>query len=173
MIIAPMRAEDWPDVWTTLEPIIRAGETYALPRDMSEAAAQAYWCGPDRDVFVVRSDGAIAGSYYLRANQLGPGAHVANAGYAVHGDHQGKGLARAMCAHSLEMARTQGFRAMQFNLVVSSNARAVRLWQHMGFAIIGTVPEAFAHPVHGFVDAHVMFQEIDACSPRSPAQAHG
>jgi ribosomal protein S18 acetylase RimI-like enzyme len=160
MQIRPATDADWSAIWAAIAPTIRAGATYALPRHMSEADARAYWCGPDRDVFVAEIDGLITGSYFLRANQAGPGAHVSNAGYIVHPRFAGRGVATALCAHSLEEARARGFRAMQFNFVVSSNVRAVRLWQHMGFAIVGTLPGAFAHPDLGFVDAYVMFRSL-------------
>jgi ribosomal protein S18 acetylase RimI-like enzyme len=147
-------------IWAVLEPVFRAGETYAVPRDMTRKEALAYWLAPEKTTFVVEAAGRIAGTYYLRANQAGPGAHVANCGYITAVWAQGQGLARAMCAHSLEVARAAGFRAMQFNLVVSTNTRAVRLWQDMGFAIIGTIPRAFAHPVQGDADAHVMWRAL-------------
>lgn len=160
MKIEAFEAQDWPALWSILEPMIRAGETYALPRDMSEGAARNYWCGPDRAVFVARIEDVVVGSYFLRTNQPGPGAHVSNAGYAVHPAHYGKGIARALCQHSLETARTSGYRAMQYNFVVSSNVRAVALWEHMGFVIMGTLPGAFQHPSLGFVDAHVMYRAL-------------
>jgi ribosomal protein S18 acetylase RimI-like enzyme len=147
-------------IWAVLAPVLAAGETYALPRDMSRDGALAYWLAPEKITYVAEFEGRIAGTYYLRANQAGPGAHVANCGYVTAGWAQGQGLARAMCAHSLEVARAAGFRAMQFNLVVATNTRAVRLWQDMGFSILGTVPAAFAHPQHGYVDAHVMWRSL-------------
>ncbi len=147
-------------IWDILEPVIRAGETYALPRDMSREAALAYWLGPDRKSFVAEAGGRVAGTYYLRANQLGPGGHVANCGYVTAGWAQGRGIARGMCKHSLDIARVQGFTAMQFNLVVSTNRRAVSLWREMGFTEIGRLPGAFRHPVHGEVDALVMYQRL-------------
>lgn len=149
---------DAEDIWAILAPAFAGGETYAVPRDMTREAALAYWLAPDKTCFVAALEGRIAGTYYLRANQAGPGAHVANCGYVSAPWAQGQGLARAMCAHSLAAARAAGFRAMQFNLVVSTNTRAVRLWQDMGFAIIGTIPEAFAHPTQGDVAAHVMWR---------------
>jgi ribosomal protein S18 acetylase RimI-like enzyme len=143
-----------------LEPIIREGETYALPRDMTADAALAFWMASGNDVFVAEDAGAVVGTYFLRPNQLGGGGHVANCGYATAVDQRGRGTARAMCAHSLDYARTHGFRAMQFNIVVSTNERAVRLWHAMGFATVGRLPGAFAHPTHGYVDALVMFQSL-------------
>ena len=159
MIRAATRADD-DAIWTVLEPIIRAGEAYALPRDWSRDAALAYWHAPGRDVFVAADDGVIVGSYFICANQRGGGAHVANAGYATAQHAQGKGVARAMCEHSIEHARDRGFRAMQFNFVIASNTRAVALWQQMGFAIVGTLPGAFAHPTLGHVDAFVMYRRL-------------
>jgi ribosomal protein S18 acetylase RimI-like enzyme len=147
-------------IWRILEPTIRAGETYALPVTMSEAAALACWLGPDKETFVAEENGQVLGTYYLRANQLGGGSHVANCGYMTDAAAAGRGIARAMCEHSLERARARGFRAMQFNFVVSTNERAVRLWQSLGFEIVGRLPGAFDHPTHGLVDALVMFRTL-------------
>ncbi len=160
MEIRAARAEDTPAIWAIIEPIIRAGETYALPRDMTQTEAIAYWMGPDRENFIAEEDGRLFGTYYLRANQLGGGGHVANCGYMTAPEATGRGIARMMCAHSLERARDRGFRAMQFNFVVSTNERAVRLWQRLGFEIVGTLPRAFAHPKLGDVDALVMFKPL-------------
>jgi len=151
--------EDGDAVWAILEPILRAGETYALPRDWSREQLLAFWFAPDHEVFVAEDD-AIVGTYFLCANHLGGGAHVANCGYATSVAAQGKGVARSMCEHSLAHAKARGFRAMQFNFVIASNTRAVALWQRMGFSIAGTLPSAFEHPTRGFVDAHVMFREL-------------
>lgn len=160
MIIRPANSEDAEPVWRILEPVIRAGETYPLPRDMSRDAALAYWLAPHHAVFVAVEAGGIAGTYYLRANNAGGGAHVANCGYMVAGGATGRGVARAMCAHSLARAKERGFRAVQFNFVIASNERAVRLWQAMGFSIVGRLPGAFAHPAHGDVDALVMWRAL-------------
>lgn len=147
-------------VLAIVAPTLAAGQTYAMPRDLDTQGVQAYWFSPTHEVFVAEQDGAILGTYYLMANQLGGGAHVANCGYMTAPAAQGKGIARAMCEHSLGHARERGFRAMQFNHVVSTNARAVRLWQSLGFAIVGTLPLAFNHPVHGYVDSYVMFRAL-------------
>jgi len=147
-------------IWRILEPAFRAGETYPIPRDISRAEALAYWRTPGHSVFVAQDGGTIAGTYYLRANQRGGGAHVANCGYIVAAGAQGRGVARAMCAHSLGEAKSRGFSAMQFNFVVASNERAVRLWQSCGFKIAGTLPRVFAHPQRGLVDAHVMVRAL-------------
>jgi ribosomal protein S18 acetylase RimI-like enzyme len=155
--IRPATADDPPSIWRILEPVIRAGETYALARDMSAAAALAYWTGPEKVTFVAEADGGVIGTYYLRPNNQGGGSHVANCGYMTAPEAGGRGVARAMCEHSLHHARARGFKAMQFNFVVSSNERAVRLWQDFGFVTAGRLPGAFHHPRLGYVDALVMF----------------
>ncbi|AMG73548.1 GNAT family N-acetyltransferase [Sphingopyxis granuli] len=147
-------------IWAIIGPTIRAGDTYALDRDMGEEQALAYWFGADKEVFVAEVDGAVLGTYYLRANQAGGGAHVCNCGYMTAAAATGRGIARAMCDHSVERARARGFRAMQFNFVVSSNDRAVRLWQRLGFEVVGRLPGAFDHPAHGFVDALVLYRTL-------------
>ncbi|MBB4619689.1 GNAT family protein [Sphingomonas abaci] len=158
--LRPVRPEDQAALSAILMPVIRAGETYALDPAMTEAAALAYWLGPDKTGFVAERDGRILGSYYLRANQAGGGAHVANAGYMTAPGAGGRGVGRAMAEHSLDQARAMGFRAMQFNFVVASNERAVRLWLALGFAIVGTLPGAFRRPDGREVDALVMFRRL-------------
>jgi L-amino acid N-acyltransferase YncA len=160
MQIRLARDDDRNAIWHILEPTIRAGETYALAHDMNEADALAYWIGPDRETFVAEESGAIAGTYYLRANRDGGGAHVANCGYITAAHATGRGVARTMCEHSMERARERGFRAMQFNFVVATNDRAVRLWQSLGFETVGRLPQAFLHPRLGYTDALVMFRVL-------------
>ncbi|OHB27011.1 MAG: GNAT family N-acetyltransferase [Phenylobacterium sp. RIFCSPHIGHO2_01_FULL_69_31] len=160
MHIRPAAPSDAEAIWRIIGPTIRAGETYALDRDLPEAAALAYWLGAGRETFVAEADGQILGTYYIRANQAGGGAHVCNCGYMTAAEAAGRGVARAMCAHSLDHARSRGFRAMQFNFVVSTNVRAVKLWQSMGFTVVGRLPGAFAHPTEGYVDALVLFQTL-------------
>jgi len=143
-----------------LEPVIRAGEVFALPTDMTREAALAYWFAAGHWVSIAELDGAVVGSYYLQANQRGGGSHVCNCGYLTAGWALGRGVAGAMCAHSLEFGKSAGFRAMQFNLVVSTNAPAVHLWQKYGFTILARLPQAFEHPTLGFVDALVMWREL-------------
>jgi Acetyltransferases len=161
MIIRPARPEDAAALWRIVEPVIRAGETYALERDMSATAAMQYWMGDDKTTFVAEDAGEVVGTYYIRRNQAGGGGHVCNCGYMTAAAASGRGVARAMCTHSLDYARRAGYRAMQFNLVVSTNDRAVRLWQSLGFEIVGRLPGAFNHPVYGDVDAFVMFRTLD------------
>ena len=158
--IRPAETADEEAIWAILEPVIRGGETYTLPREMSRADALAYWFSKAHEVFVAESDGHIVGTYFLRPNQLGGGSHVCNCGYITSPAASGKGVASAMCSHSLEHAGKRGFRAMQFNFVVSTNDRAVRLWQRFSFDIVGRLPDAFLHPVHGYVDAYVMYRKL-------------
>lgn len=160
MIVRPAEDRDAGAIWNILEPVIRAGETYALPRDMSREAALRYWQSDTQEAFVADHDGAIVGTYCFRANQQGGGAHVANCGYVTAAGTMGQGIARAMCLHSIDLARTRGYRAMQFNFVVSTNERAVRLWQSLGFEIVGQLPGAFEHPTLGDVDALVMYRRL-------------
>jgi ribosomal protein S18 acetylase RimI-like enzyme len=147
-------------LWALLRPILTEGETFALPRDMSEDAAITHWCGGDHDTYVALIDGLIVGTFYIRHNQLGGGAHIANAGYATSVTSRGRGIARKMCGYSMELARQQGYRGMQFNFVVSTNHPAVGLWESCGFRILTRLPGAFLHPKLGFVDALVMFREL-------------
>jgi GNAT superfamily N-acetyltransferase len=147
-------------IWAILEPTIRAGETYTLPREMTRDAALAWWFAPAHEAFLAEENGEPVGTYFLRANQQGGGSHVANCGYITAPRATGRGVARAMCAHSLERARARGFQAMQFNFVVSTNERAVRLWQRFEFDIVGRLPRAFLHPSAGYVDALVMYRAL-------------
>jgi ribosomal protein S18 acetylase RimI-like enzyme len=160
LTIRPATGADGDAIWAILEPTFRAGETYPIPRDIGRVDGLAYWQTPGHTVFVAEDAGQIVGTYYLRANNRGGGAHVANCGYIVAVGAMGRGVARAMCDHSLGQARQRGFTAMQFNFVIASNERAVRLWQACGFTIAGRLPTAFAHPRLGVVDALVMVRGL-------------
>jgi L-amino acid N-acyltransferase YncA len=160
MTIRPVDSSDADAIWSILEPTIRAGETYTLPREMDREQALAYWFSSGHAVFVTEEGGEVLGTYYLRANQKGGGNHVGNCGYMTAAKASGRGVATAMCAHSLEYARTLGFRAIQFNFVVSSNLPAIHLWQKFGFATVGRLPGAFLHPSLGYVDALVMYRAL-------------
>nr|WP_268821581.1 N-acetyltransferase [Octadecabacter dasysiphoniae] len=152
---------DWPAIWTILEPVFRAGETYAVDRDISEQAAKAVWMDAPVDTFIYVGDAdEVLGTYYIKTNYSGGAAHVCNCGYVTSIAARGRGIARAMCTDSLEHAAHLGYRAMQFNLVLVSNVGAVALWQKLGFKIEGTLPAAFNHPQQGFVDAHVMWKTL-------------
>ena len=160
MTIRRAASGDRAAVWKILEPMIRRGETYTLPADMNEAEALAFWFSPGHEVFVWETDGEVLGTYFLRANQKGGGAHVANCGYVTAEAAQGRGIARAMCEHSMARAKERGFLAMQFNFVVSTNETAIRLWQSLGFETVGRLPKVFRHPEKGMVDAFVMYRHL-------------
>jgi ribosomal protein S18 acetylase RimI-like enzyme len=147
-------------IWNILAPIVRAGDTYALPREMGPDDALAYWFAAGHEVFVATNGADVVGTYFMQPNHQGGGSHVANCGYATAPSAAGRGIGRAMCEHSLVHATAKGYRAMQFNFVVSTNERAVRLWEACGFEIVGRLPRAFHHPSHGDVDAFVMFRTL-------------
>ena len=167
MVIRSYAAADWPGVWAILEPVFRAGETYAFPREMSERQAHDAWTAAGKQVFVAVDEptGDLLGTYYVKANFEGAASHICNCGYVVSERARGRGIAARMCEHSQREAIARGFRAMQYNLVVSSNEGAVHLWTKMGFAIVGTIPEAFRHPRLGFVDAYVMYKRLRSTEP--------
>ena len=159
--IVPLTEADWPKAWQIIEPVFRSGETYAVARNVSEADARRLWVeAPLATFVVVDEDDGVLGTYYLKANQAGPGSHVCNCGYIVSERARGRGIASAMCDHSQSEAVRHGFRAMRYNLVVATNTGAIRLWQKHGFEIVGTLPDAFEHPHDGFVDAHVMHKTL-------------
>lgn len=160
-IIRPFVQSDWPATWRIIEPVFRAGDTYSFAADITEEEAFRVWVEVPAVTFVAEGEtGLILGTYYLKANQPGQGSHVCNCGYVVGEATRGKGIASVMCEHSQQEAIKGGFRAMQYNLVVSTNTGAVRLWQKHGFEIVGTLPEAFLHPSKGFVDAYVMYKKL-------------
>jgi ribosomal protein S18 acetylase RimI-like enzyme len=158
LAIRKAQARDSAAIWVILEPVIRAGETYSLPRDMHREEALAYWFSPCHEVFVAEQEGELAGTYFIQPNQQGGGSHVANCGYITDAASFGRGVGRAMCLHSLEYAKARGYRAMQFNFVLATNERAVRLWESLGFEIVGRLPQAYLHPVAGLVDTYVMYR---------------
>ncbi len=157
LTLRPATPADRDALWAILEPAFRGGDTYAVDPGISREDALAYWTGPDREAWIT-ADGT--GTYYLRPNQPGGGDHVCNAGFATLPASRGRGTARAMLDHALERARARGFAAMQFNFVVATNTRAIAIWQDYGFDIVGRLPQAFRHPVEGFVDALVLHRRL-------------
>jgi len=155
-------AEDWRAIWPFLREIVRAGETYTWPRDVTEAEAHDAWFRPEpwRTFVAVDTDGTVVGTAKVGPNQDGPGSHVANASFMVDPAFVGGGVGRALATYAIDVARAAGYRAMQFNAVVESNERAVRLWQSLGFEILATVPEAFDHPTLGLVGLHIMYRQL-------------
>jgi len=153
--------DDWPDVWAVLRDTFAKGDTYAFAPDISESEAHRVWVGAPASTFVARdTDGLLLGTYFIKANQPDLGAHVCNCGYVTAPEARGRGVASRMCEHSQQVAVEMGFRAMQFNLVVATNEGAVRLWQRLGFEIVGRLPGAFRHRELGFVDAFVMYKTL-------------
>ncbi|MCO6046334.1 GNAT family N-acetyltransferase [Aeoliella sp. ICT_H6.2] len=150
---------DWPATWQVLEPVFRAGETYPYAMDISQEESRKAWIDHPTATYVATdSEGTIVGTYYIRPNQPPLGAHVANCGYVVAESARGQGIATAMCQHSQVEARGLGFKAMQYNLVVTTNEVAVRLYQKQGFTVVGRLPQAFHHPQQGYVDALLMYK---------------
>jgi len=173
--IRSFQKNDWIFTWRIIEPVFRAGETYAFSSEITEEEAYEVWIAIPVATFVaVDKDQQVVGTYYIKANQPGLGAHVCNCGYIVAEGARGRGIASQMCEHSQREARSRGFRAMQYNLVVSTNEAAVRLWKRHGFEVVGTLPDAFRHSTLGFVDALVMYKRLknvaDSSCHSLPAQ---
>ncbi len=160
IVIREATAHDRGAVWEIFHAVVAGGDTYvfdpATPRD----EAIAYWFQADARTYVAEHDGRVVGTYFLKPNRPGLGGHVANAAFMVSPSARGLGVGRAMGEHALDEARRLGYRAMQFNFVVSTNTAAVRLWERLGFAVVGTLPGAFRHSSLGFVDAYVMFRTL-------------
>lgn len=164
-VIRPATPADHDAIWAILEPIYRAGETYCIPPDIGREEALADWFAAPFSTFVAEYDGRVLGASHVGRNRPGPASHVANASFATHPEARGRGIARALVTHAKDWARAQGFRAMQFNFVVSTNEDAVHSWQKAGFDIVGRLPGAFLHPQHGYVDALVMFHDLTGEKP--------
>lgn len=149
-------------IWPFLHDIIAAGETYTLPRDLTEQQAREMWIlkPPSRTVVAVDNDGTVLGSAKMNRNHMGPAAHIASASFIVDPKHSGRGVGRALGKHVIEWARSSGYRGMQFNAVVETNTRAVALWKSLGFEVIGTLPEGFRHPTKGYVGLHIMHRRL-------------
>ena len=162
VVIRDATPGDWPAIWPFLRRIVAAGETYAYDRDLDEERARATWMlePPGRTVVAVAPGGAVLGSAKMHPNHGGPGAHVATASFMVDPAHAGAGVGRALAEHVLTSARAAGYRAMQFNAVVETNAPAVGLWRSLGFDVVATIPEAFHHPTRGYVALHVMHRRL-------------
>jgi ribosomal protein S18 acetylase RimI-like enzyme len=160
---------DFEDIWRIFHRVVAKGDSYVFPPDATREDARGYWLSADFKTFVTILDGAVVGMYKLRPNNIGLGAHVANASFMVDPECQGRGIGKAMGLHCLEEARCDGYLAMQFNFVVSTNTSAVKLWQQLGFEIVGTLPKAFQHAELGLVDAYVMYRFLDTPLLTHPA----
>ncbi len=151
---------DIPAILEIVAPILRAGDTYAIDSNLSDDDIIAYWMGKEKVTLVAEEAGEIVGTYYIKQNQGGGGSHVCNCGYMTSPKASGRGVARKMCEDSLIRAKELGYRAMQFNFVIASNAAAVHLWPKLGFEIVGRLPDAFMHPTLGETDALVMYRKL-------------
>ncbi len=158
--ITPATSADEERIWALLQPVFSAGDTYAVDPLIDREAAIAYWMEADKTAFILRVEGQAAGTYYIRPNQPGGGAHICNCGFITAPSARGKGVARRMLDHALIEAKQQGYRAMQFNFVLASNQRALAIWQRNGFATIGRIPQAFLHPKQGYVDALILHRSL-------------
>ena len=153
-------AADIDGVWEVLEPIIKAGDTLVHAPDSTKEKIIDLYFADDKFLYVAEHEDKVVGVFYIKANQPDLGSHVANAGYMVHQNYRGYGLAEKMCRFSLVEAKNLGFRAMQFNIVVSTNEVAIRIWKKCGFEILAILPKVFQHSKLGLTDAFVMFQEL-------------
>lgn len=160
MQIRPATQEDIPAILDIVAPILRAGDTYAIDPNMTDDEIIGYWMGRDKLTLIAEEDGDVVGTYYIRQNQGGGGSHVCNCGYMTSPKASGRGIARRMCEDSLVRAKEMGYRAMQFNFVIASNAAAVHLWPKLGFEVVGRLPDAFMHPTLGETDALVMYRKL-------------
>ena len=157
-MIREITKSDFESFWLTFSAVIQAQETYAFDPDMTQEQAFSLWCEIPLKSYVFVENKVVLGTYYIKPNAMGPSSHICNCGYMVSSEARGKGIARRMCEHSQKKAIELGFDAMQFNSVVSTNEVAVRLWEKLGFAIIGTIPRAYNHAQLGFVDSYIMFK---------------
>jgi ribosomal protein S18 acetylase RimI-like enzyme len=158
MQIQPATTQDFNDFWPTFQQVAQSGDTYGYPPNITKQQAQKNWMQTPTRTYVAKINGEVLASYYIKTNHEGPGAHVCNCGYMVAATARGQGLATALCEHSQQVAIELGYKAMQFNFVASSNESAVKLWQKLGFEIVGRIPAAFEHPEKSFVDALVMYK---------------
>jgi len=161
MSIREAGKQDWPAIWPIFHEVVSAGDTYAFEIDTTQQQAEKIWLQAPRRTFLFESHDEVLGTYYLKTNQAGPGKHVRNCGYMVSSKARGRGVATDMCEHSQGAALALGYKAMQFNFVAASNARAIRLRRQLGFDVAGQLPKAFHHPTEGFVDALVMFKWLE------------
>lgn len=158
MNIREATTNDFNSIWPIFHDIVKAGETYAYAIDTTKDQALNIWLSTPKKTYVIEDDEGILGTYYLKTNQAGPGDHVCNCGYMVSSAARGRGLAAAMCEHSQKIAKSLGYKAMQFNFIASSNEGAIRLWNKLGFETVGRLPKAFNHPTLGYVDALLMYK---------------
>ncbi len=161
MNIKEATEKDFDGIWPIFSEVVKSGDTYAYPQDITKESALKIWIHDPHKTFIAEENNKTVGTYYIKKNQSGPGSHVCNCGYMVTSSARGKGIASAMCEHSQKIALDLGYTAMQFNFVASTNKGAINLWNKLGFETVGCLPKAFDHPSEGFVDALVMFKWLE------------
>ncbi len=158
--IRKYREEDKEQIWKIIEHVLSKGNSFTDSPDSSREQILDDWCSSEKNTFVAVSEDKIVGTFYIKENQPGLGSHIANGSYMVAPEARGKGVGRKMGEFSIEEAKRLGFYAMQFNFVVKSNEKAVKLWKSLGFEIIGEIPEAFRHMENGFTNAYIMYRKL-------------
>lgn len=157
------RAKDFDKIWDIFSSVVKTGDTYVFDPDTPKELLHKHWLADYMDTFIaVDDDGSVLGTYIIKPNQIDLGSHIANCSYMVNPKFQGKGVGSRLCEHSIEFARQKGFLGIQFNIVVSTNTAAVKLWEKFGFKIIGTTPKGFRHKQLGLVDTYIMFKDLHA-----------
>jgi len=160
MIIRKAKQNDYDSVWEIFKEVIKTGDTYVFDPNTSKSDMQKYWFALNMHTYVLENEDKVLGTYFLRPNQVDLGNHIANGAYMVHPEAQNQGIGKKLCEHSLIQAKELGFKAMQFNFVVSANKYAVQLWKNYGFEVIGTIPKAFRHQKLGLVAVYIMYKEF-------------
>ena len=152
--------KDFEEIWRIFSDVISAGDTYVNGASTRKEDGYKKWMNKDAKTFVAKKSGKIIGTYLIKPNQVDRGSHIANASYIVDKNNRGIGVGKALALHSIATAKELGYKAMQFNFVVSSNQSAVNLWKSVGFEIIGTAPCAFNHQDLGYIDTYIMFKKL-------------
>jgi len=153
--------QDFEAIWPIIHEVFSKGDTYSFSPDTSKEEGFRIWMDIPLATYVALKNGQIVGTYFIKPNQPGLGAHICNAGYIINSNCRGEGIGRALCEHSLNEAKNLEFKGMQFNYVVSTNRVAVELWKKCGFKIVGTLYNACNHKEKGFVDVYIMYQWFD------------
>jgi len=161
MIIRKATEADYDGVWEIFSSVIKTGDTYVFDPDTPKSSLQKFWYADTMDTFVAVDNHEIVGTYFIKPNQVDLGNHIANCGYMVSPRHQGKGIGKLLCEHSITFAKEKKYQGIQFNIVISTNFNAVKLWKRLGFEIIGTTPKGFRHKQLGLVDTYIMFRAIE------------
>jgi ribosomal protein S18 acetylase RimI-like enzyme len=154
------KRNDYDGIWSIFKEVISTGDTYVFDPDTPKENLEKLWLADSMDTFVATDNNEIVGTYFIKPNQIDLGSHIANCGYMVHPNYHGRGIGHMLCEHSLTFAKEKGYFGMQFNIVVSTNVTAVKLWQKFGFEIIGTTPKGFRHDTLGLVDTYIMFRSL-------------